>query len=247
MATLPDKYDCRECPLSPLLYCLVAETLANLIQENPNIKGLYLANLIQENPNIKGLYFPEHKEQSNISQYADDDLLKLLGEYSVLEAFRMINVYEQGSGSKLNLNKTKGMWLGSKQGQTTGPIDITWVTDQLKLLGIYVGSDQTIYNSWTERTEKLESRLEMWQYRSLFLTGKVLILNTLGLSGLTYLGFVYSIPKSCLNRVNTFVFNFLLSDRNEMIKHDILCLPTNMGIWGSLMLLPNCKHYNSKV
>ena len=31
----------------------------------------------------------------------------------------MIDIYEEGSGSKLNLNKTKGMWLGSKRGQTT--------------------------------------------------------------------------------------------------------------------------------
>ena len=48
----------------------------------------------------------------------------------------MIRIYEQGSGSKLNLNKTKGMCLGSEPGQATGPINITWVTDQLKLLGI---------------------------------------------------------------------------------------------------------------
>ena len=141
------------CPLSPLLYCLVAETLANLIRDNPNIKGLYL---------------PGHKEPLKISQYADDALLMLLGEYSMQEAFKMINIYEQGSGSKLNMNKTKGMWLGSKRGQTTGPIDITWITDQLKLLDIYVGSDQAIIMSWTKRIDKLESRLKMWKYRGAF-------------------------------------------------------------------------------
>ena len=36
------------CPLSPLLYCLVAETLENLIRDNPNTEGLCL---------------PGHKEQ----------------------------------------------------------------------------------------------------------------------------------------------------------------------------------------
>ena len=130
------------CPLSPLLYCLVAETLANLIRDNPSIEDLYL---------------PGHKEQLKISQYADDALLMLLREYSIQEAFTIININEQGSGSKLNLNKTKGMWLSSKRGHTTGPMDITWVTDQLKLLGIYVGSNQTIFKSWTKRTDKLES------------------------------------------------------------------------------------------
>ena len=159
----------------------------------------------------------------------------------------MINIYKQGSGSKLNFNKTKGMWLGSKRGQATGPEHITWVMDQLKLLGIYFGSNQTIYKSWTERIDKLESRLKLWKYRNLSLTGKVLILNTLGLSGLIYLGTVYPIPKPCLNRINTLIFNFLWSAKNEMIKRDVLFLPTSRGVWGSLTWLPSYKHYNSKV
>ena len=142
----------------------------------------------------------------------------------------MISIYEQGSGSKLNPSKTKRMWLGSRRGQTTGPVDIRWITDQLKLLGIYVGSNQTIFKSWTKRIDNLESRFKMWKHRSLSLAGKVLILNTLGLSALIYLGTVSPIPKSCLTRVNTLVFNFLWSDRNEMIKRDIiLFLPTDRG------------------
>ena len=150
----------------------------------------------------------------------------LLGECSVQEVLKLINIYEQGSGSKLDLNKMKGMWLSSKHGQTTGLIDITWVTDQLKLLG---RSDQTIYKSWTERIDKLESWLKMWKYRNLSLTGKVLILNTVGLSRLIYLGTVYPIPKPCLNRVNSLVFNFLWSGRNEMIKREVIFLNTDQG------------------
>ena len=69
----------------------------------------------------------------------------------------MINIYEQGSGLKLSINKTKGMWLGSNHSQTTGPIDVTWVMEQLKLQGIYVGFDQTIYKNWAKRVDKLES------------------------------------------------------------------------------------------
>ena len=189
-----------------------------------------LANLIWDNPNIKGLYLPGHKEQSKISQYPNDALLMLLGEYSVQEAFKMINIYEQGSSSKLNVNKTIGIWLGSKWGQTTGPMDITWVTDQLKLLGIYIGSDQTIVKSWIERIDQLESQFKMWKHQNLSLTRKVLILNMLSLSGLIYLGRVYPILKSCLNRVNTSILNFLWSSRNEMIKREVLFLPTNWGV-----------------
>ena len=90
-------------PLSPLLYILVAETLANLIRQNPSIDGLFL---------------PGSNDQVKISQYADDATLLLHGEYSVRKAFEMITIYEKGSGAKLNMHKTKGMWLGSKLKQT---------------------------------------------------------------------------------------------------------------------------------
>ena len=61
------------CPLSPLLKILVAETLANLIRQNPCIDGLFLPGL---------------NDQVKISQYADDGTLLLHGEYSVRKASR---------------------------------------------------------------------------------------------------------------------------------------------------------------
>ena len=152
------------CPLSPLLYILVAETLANLILQNPGIDGIF---------------FPGSNEQVKISQYADDATLLLLGEYSVRKAFEIIKFYEKGSDSKLIMHKTKGMWLGSKAGQITGPVDIQLINDKLKLLGITFGSESVILTRWRERVAKLEKCLNSWQHRELSLKGKALILNTL--------------------------------------------------------------------
>ena len=92
----------ESCPLSLLLYILVAETLANLIRQNPDIEGLFL---------------PASNDLVKISQCADDATLLLGGEYSVCKAFEMIETYEKGPGSKLNMHKIKRMWLGSKTGQ----------------------------------------------------------------------------------------------------------------------------------
>ena len=124
--------------MSSLLYILVAETLTNLIRQNPGIDGLFLHG---------------SNDQVKISQYADDATLLLLEEYSVHKAFEMI---EKGSDSKLNMHKTKGIWLGSKAGQTTGQVNIQWINDKLKLLGITFGSDSAIATSWRERIYKLE-------------------------------------------------------------------------------------------
>ena len=78
------------------------------------------------------------------------------------------------------MNKTKVMSNGSKAGQITGPVDIQWINDELKLLGITFRSNSAI------------------------LQGKVLILNTLGLSGLVYLGSVHlhPIPFPCFQTIN---------------------------------------------
>ena len=134
------------CPLSLLLYFLVAETLANLIRQNPGIDGLFLPGL---------------NDQVKISQYADGATLSLLREYFICKAFEMIAIYKKSSGAKLNMHKIKGMWLGSKEGQTTAPVDIQWINDKLKLLGITFGSDSAILTSWRERVYKLEKCFNM--------------------------------------------------------------------------------------
>ena len=71
-------------------------------------------------------------------------------------------------------NPTQGMWLGFKEGQTTGPVDIQWtnLNNKLKLLGISFGSGSAILTSWRERISKLEKCLNAWQHRELSLQGK---------------------------------------------------------------------------
>ena len=174
-------------------YTVVAETLTNLICQNPGIYGLFL---------------PGSNDQVKISEYADDATLLLLGECSVRKAFEMIEIYEKGSCSKLNMRKTKRRCIVSKAGHTTGPVDIQWIKEELRLLGVTAGSGSAILTSWREIISKLEKCLHVWQHRQLSLQGKVLILNTLGLSGLVFLGSVHPIPHLCLQTINKQVLNF---------------------------------------
>ena len=127
------------------------------------------------------------------------------------------------------MHKTKGMWLGSKAGQTTGPVDIQWINDKLKLLALTFGSEAAILASWQERVTKLETCLSRWQHRDLSLQGKTLILNTLGLSGQVYLGSVQPIPKTCLQSINTLIVKFLWSEKTEPINSTTLTLPKDRG------------------
>ena len=68
-----------------------------------------------------GVRLPGSSEESKISQYADDGDLTLVDDLSITKGFEIIRIYERGSGSRLNLGKTEGMWFGSMAGRGDGP------------------------------------------------------------------------------------------------------------------------------
>ena len=100
------------CPLSPLLYVLVAEVLACNIRANPRIIGLSLPGSTSPLPVIL--------------QYADDTSLVVASDDSIKATFDTYSLFEKGSGAKLNQSKSKGLWLGS------------WVVEPILLL-LWIG------------------------------------------------------------------------------------------------------------
>ena len=78
-------------PLSPLLYVLVAETLAVNIRCNPRIPGLCL-------PGVPLMVSPVH-------QYVDDTTLILSTDHSIKAVFDIYSLFEKASGSRLNQSK----------------------------------------------------------------------------------------------------------------------------------------------
>ena len=155
-------------PLSSLLYSLVAEVLWAAIRNCKDIRGVRLHGSSKE----------------------PDGNLTLVDEYSITKNFEIVRILEKGSESKLNLDKTEGMWFGSMAGRTDGSINIKWRTDFIKVLGIFLTMSNCDFLSlnWNFRIEKLAKRLESWKFQALSLKGKSMIINTLALSGLWYTG-----------------------------------------------------------
>ena len=89
-------------PLSSLLCTLVAEVLRAATRNCKEIREVPL---------------PGSSEESRIGQYADDGDLTLVDDFSITKAFEIIRIYERGSGSRLNLSKTEGMWFGCMAGR----------------------------------------------------------------------------------------------------------------------------------
>lgn len=95
------------CPLSPLLYVLVSEVLAVNIRCNSRISGLCLPGLPALSP---------------ISQYADDTSLILTSDDAIAASLEVYSLFQKASGSKLNLSKSKGLWLGGWSGRNDPPV-----------------------------------------------------------------------------------------------------------------------------
>ena len=202
-------------PLSSLLCTLVAEVLGAAIRNCKDIRGVHL---------------PGSSEESKIGQYVDDGDLTSVDDFSISKAFEIICIYEKGSGSKLNLGKTEGMWFGSMASRRDCPVDIKWKTDCIKVLGIFfflIFCFECL--NWNFRIEKLAKRLESWKFRNLSLKGKSMIINTLALSGLWYTGSVVPLTAWGEKKINQIIFDFLWSGKNEQIKREVCYLPYELG------------------
>lgn len=95
------------CLLSPLLYVVSIEVLS--------------ANL-HAHPDIAGIRPPGHScSLPVISLYADDTSVIVNSLAAIRAVFGVYRVFESGSGSRLNLGKCEGLWLGPWRFCTSPP------------------------------------------------------------------------------------------------------------------------------
>ena len=144
--------------------------------------------------------------------------------------FKVISIFEFGSGAKLNRSKTEVLWLGGWRDRQDEPLGLTWVK-KTKILGIYFGTSNVERDNWETRISKLDKCLFGWKTRALSLIGKVLILNILGLSKLFFAASVLTPPRWVFDRVNQIVWPFPWGSRIETIaRRSLVCLVADGGL-----------------
>ena len=113
------------CPLSPYLFILSVEILPDAIRQNKEICGI----------KVNG-------KEIKLSQYADDTALTLDGsEKSFLEALRMIDLFGNVSGLKLNYSKTEALCTGSNSDsdfKLCTEKNFKWPRKKVKALGVWL-------------------------------------------------------------------------------------------------------------
>ena len=196
------------CPLCPLLYVLVAETLAVNIQCNPRISGLCI-------PGVPLVVSPVH-------QYADDTTLILSTDDSIKAVFDIYSLFEKASGSRLNKSKSKGPWLGSWVGRLDPPVALDWSLSKLKILGIDVGLGNLEEDNWGPRICAVEKPLLSWRWRNLSFRGKALVINALALTRIWYVASLVHMPPWVLRMLNSLIFDFFWKTKCKLVSRAVV-------------------------
>ena len=109
--------------MSALLFVLAVEILAQMIRNNNEISGIKIGDV-------------DYK----IAQYADDATIFVSDVNSIDKSFRTFTEFEKVAGLKLNLSKTKGIWLGKLKDLGFRKYKgIHFTGNPVKCLGIYIG------------------------------------------------------------------------------------------------------------
>ena len=117
---------------------------------------------------------------------------------NILDTF---DTYGKASGSKVNRDKTEGMWLGRFKNRTDRPLDIKWVRST-ESLGVFFGYDNIQSSNWIPCVDNFKRDILKHINRNSTIIGKGTILNYIGYSKLWFKAFHSLLPENRCYRQN---------------------------------------------
>ena len=209
------------CPISPQLFILAVEVLAQKISQDVNIHGIvpYLG-----------------AEAIKIWQYADDTSLFMLNTNDLRLAIGHTDTFSAFSDLFLNLNKSFGLSMSGRP-VDSGDIPIKF-KNTIKILGIYFSNQMSASNidkNWTSRIECLIKHLNQWSKRNISIMGKILVIKTFALSQLIFIMKSLVLPPKIIQEINGYIFNFLWSKKfntgrtAEKVKRQVMYNDYQLG------------------
>ena len=147
------------CPLSPLLCVIALEPLLRRLREG------WIRPVLRE-ITVTG------PMRAKVSAYADDITVVVSSVSEIVAVKEALARYEQITGAKINLEKSKGLRLGAWTGSDKLPGPFRWSDGPIKILGVWFGPDLQVEKNWSEVQAKVEARIRRWFPRRLSLKGR---------------------------------------------------------------------------
>ena len=209
------------CPISPQLFILAVEILAQKIIQDPEIKGL--------NPH-------RNQHPKKIEQYADDTSLYLRDINDLKRALAHLREFSIFSNLYLNLDKCYALSTNGAPCDI-GDIPIQFKTT-IKILGIYFSNlfpAKYIDLNWVKRIEYVKKILRTWSKRNLSCIGKLHVLKTYGMSQFIFIMKSIGLSTKILKEINYIFYSFLWKKKmdgkkpSEKIRRAVVCSDYECG------------------
>lgn len=216
------------CSLSPALFTLFIEPLAQHIRQTSELQGVIVS-----------------KTEHRISLFADDIIVYLQNPNETFP--RLLNIleyYGRISGYKLNISKTQVLCINfSPNKLVKDKYKLGWNSKQIKYLGIYVTRElSSLYETnYSKISDEIKRDLSKWTNLILDFSSRIEVIKMNVLPRLLYLfiSLPITIPDSQFVKWDKEISRFLWKGTKPRVKFKTLQLEKEKGGLG----LPNFKNY----
>ncbi len=176
-----------------------------------------LANKIRADKNVEGIII--NNIEVKISLFADDATCILEDPNSLKSVLNILNIFHLYSGLKINIDKTKVLYIGNLKGCDYYLHGLSWIKDNLETLGIVFTStiEENYKHNFEGRMNNLRTTLNMWKQRYLTIKGIITILNNVALAPLIYVSSVIDTPEKAIKEVDTIIQHFIWEGKTAKI------------------------------
>ena len=205
------------CPLSAALYILSINPLLKRIKNDKRLTGVKIGS----------------GERVVVQAYADDVTIIIKNQRELDIVNEHLSMYEKVSGSKLNQDKTEGVWFGRNE---TKPKVSIKDTETMTVLGITFSNNNSYEKNWNEKEKIIKEELDKWENKSCCYKTKIIIIKTFILSKLLFLATIFPPQDQTMKKINKTVVNFIWGTTREVTERNLLYKKRNHGGLGAVDL-----------